>query len=79
MSGRTKQPSFGGVAALFGEDDDEAASAPKSKKKQPSFGGVAGLFGDDDGDEVGAVGGSPQQKKKKSCTFIWRCCCHVWR
>jgi len=70
MSGRTKQPSFGGVAALFGEDDDEAASAPKSKKKQPSFGGVAGLFGDDDGDEVGAVsgavGGSPAQKKKKA-------------
>jgi len=69
MSGRTKQPSFGGVAALFGEDDDEAASAPKSKKKQPSFGGVAGLFGDDDGDEVGAVSAPTGKKKKAAPSF----------
>jgi len=69
MSGRkTKQPSFGGVAALFGEDDEEPAAAPaKSKKKQPSFGGVAGLFGEDDGDDgVGAVSAPPTGKKKKA-------------
>jgi len=68
MSGRTKQPSFGGVAALFGEDDEEPAAAPaKSKKKQPSFGGVAGLFGEDDGDDgVGAVSAAPTGKKKKA-------------
>lgn len=72
MSGRTKQPSFGGVAALFGDDEEDAGSAPKSKKKQPSFGGVAGLFGDDDGDEVGDVSKSasytnpPAPGKKKA-------------
>jgi len=50
-----KQPSFGGVAALFGDDEDNAASAPKTKKKQPSFGGVAGLFGDDEPADAGAA------------------------
>lgn len=70
MSGRTKQPSFGGVAALFGEEEDDTAAAPaKSKKKQPSFGGVAGLFGEDDGDDgVGAVP-SGRVKKKAAPSF----------
>jgi len=57
-----KQPSFGGVAALFGDDEENATSAPKTKKKQPSFGGVAGLFGDDEPD-AGKVTTQPKSKK----------------
>jgi len=68
-----KQPSFGGVAALFGDDDENATAAPKSKKKQPSFGGVAGLFGDDE-DGVGNVSNSAPAvkgniKKKAAPSF----------
>jgi len=60
MSGRTKQPSFGGVAALFGDEDEDKQT--NRKKKQPSFGGVAGLFGEDDGD-AGAGAVAPIKKK----------------
>jgi len=60
MSGRTKQPSFGGVAALFGDEDEDKQT--NRKKKQPSFGGVAGLFGEDDGD-AGAATVAPIKKK----------------
>jgi len=58
MPGR--QASFGGVAALFGDDDDNANvvsnnsySGPSSgqKARQASFGGVATLFGDDNADD----------------------------
>jgi len=62
-----KQPSFGGVAALFG-DDEETSAATKTKKKQPSFGGVAGLFGEDETGNVGAVGknSAPTRGSKKA-------------
>jgi len=63
-----KQPSFGGVAALFG-DDEETSAAPKTKKKQPSFGGVAGLFGEDETGDVGNVGkvkSGPSRGSKKA-------------
>jgi len=67
-----KQPSFGGVAALFG-DDEETSAAPKTKKKQPSFGGVAGLFGEDETGDVGNVGkvksGSSRGSKKAAPSF----------
>jgi len=43
-----KQPSFGGVAALFG--DEEQQQPVRQKKQNPSFGGVAGLFGDSTSD-----------------------------
>jgi hypothetical protein len=44
MPGQARQPSFGGVAQLFGESD--AADEPsKPKARQSSFGGVASLFG----------------------------------
>jgi hypothetical protein len=54
-----RQASFGGVAALFNDgDEDEGAAAPintapppKSKKRDPSFSGVANLFSTDDDDE----------------------------
>jgi len=56
MPGR--QASFGGVAALFGDDtaDEGSAnvttgSAPAAKGRQASFGGVASLFGDDNEDD----------------------------
>jgi len=56
MPGQARQPSFGGVAQLFGESD--AADEPsKPKARQSSFGGVASLFGDDD--DAGAVSGPP--------------------
>lgn len=49
MPGQTRQPSFGGVAQLFGDDAaDEPSTKPKAR--QASFGGVASLFGDDDAD-----------------------------
>jgi len=51
-----RQASFGGVAALFGEEDHVGASAvpdsnSKTKSRQASFGGVASLFGDLDEEE----------------------------
>jgi len=54
MPGQNRQPSFGGVAQLFG--DSTAAPEDKPKQRQASFGGVASLFGDDDDDNVGTVG-----------------------
>jgi len=56
MPGQNRQPSFGGVAQLFG--DSTAAPEDKPKQRQASFGGVASLFGDDDDDNVGTVGQS---------------------
>jgi len=55
MPGQNRQPSFGGVAQLFG---DASATDDKPKQRQASFGGVASLFGDDDDDNVGSVGAS---------------------
>jgi len=58
MPGQARQPSFGGVAQLFGDtgDSDAAADEPsKPKARQSSFGGVASLFGDDD--DAGTVTG----------------------
>lgn len=52
MPGQARQPSFGGVAQLFG-DSDAADEPSKPKARQSSFGGVASLFGDDD--DAGAV------------------------
>jgi len=54
MPGQARQPSFGGVAQLFG-DSDAADEPSKPKARQSSFGGVASLFGDDD--DAGAVSG----------------------
>jgi len=46
---QARQPSFGGVAQLFGDGDiEEEPSKPKAR--QASFGGVASLFGDTDDD-----------------------------
>lgn len=61
-----KQPSFGGVAALFGEN--EPATKPLVKKKNnPSFGGVAGLFGDSSNDlGAGKVQTKPAGTKQKA-------------
>jgi len=53
MPGQNRQPSFGGVAQLFG---DASATDDKPKQRQASFGGVASLFGDDDDDNAGSVG-----------------------
>jgi len=52
MPGQARQPSFGGVAQLFG-DSDAADEPSKPKARQSSFGGVASLFGDDE--DAGAV------------------------
>lgn len=53
MPGQTRQPSFGGVAQLFG--DDTADEVTKPKARQASFGGVASLFGDDDDGDTGSA------------------------
>jgi len=56
MPGQNRQPSFGGVAQLFG--DASAQDEKPKQQRQASFGGVASLFGDDDDDNVGSVGAS---------------------
>merc|ERR1719173_187170 len=70
-----RQASFGGVAALFGEtndDEDEGAgpAAPAGGRphgKQASFGGVAGLFGTEEVANVGSkVVNSPPKQQKQS-------------
>lgn len=60
MSTSRRQQSFGGVAALFGEDEKADAThsyetaneiqqfAKPGGRSAPSFGGVASMFGDDD-------------------------------
>jgi len=52
MPGQNRQPSFGGVAQLFG-DSSAQDDAKQPKQRQASFGGVASLFGDDDDDATG--------------------------
>jgi len=52
MPGQNRQPSFGGVAQLFG-DSSAQDDAKQPKQRQASFGGVASLFGDDDDDVTG--------------------------
>jgi len=53
MPGQARQPSFGGVAQLFGDDTADEPSKPKAR--QASFGGVASLFGDTDDDAGSAA------------------------
>jgi len=57
MPGQARQPSFGGVAQLFGDGDTEEEPS-KPKARQASFGGVASLFGDTD-DDAGSAGPAP--------------------
>lgn len=52
MPGQNRQPSFGGVAQLFG-DSSAQDDTKQPKQRQASFGGVASLFGDDDDDATG--------------------------
>jgi len=54
---QARQPSFGGVAQLFGDGDTEEEPS-KPKARQASFGGVASLFGDTD-DDAGSAGPAP--------------------
>merc|ERR1719173_402062 len=70
-----RQASFGGVAALFGEtndDEDEGAgpAAPAGGRphgKQASFGGVASLFGTEEVANVGSkVVNTPPKQQKQS-------------
>merc|ERR1712187_812843 len=54
--GQRRQASFGGVAALFGDEDGgpPVSSGPpskSSKKRDPSFSGVANLFGDEEDED----------------------------
>merc|ERR1712062_91146 len=64
--------SFGGVAALFGDDEglgtttdpskiDKAATQPKSHAAKSSFGGVASLFSPNDAEETAPVPNSIPQ------------------
>jgi len=66
MPGQNRQPSFGGVAQLFG---DSSATDDKPKQRQASFGGVASLFGDDDDDNVGSVGASAASSSRRAPSF----------
>jgi len=52
MPGQNRQPSFGGVAQLFGDSSAQDENK-QGKQRQASFGGVASLFGDDDDDQTG--------------------------
>lgn len=64
MPGQNRQPSFGGVAQLFG--DTSATDDKQTKQRQASFGGVASLFGDDDDDNAGAVNSSANSRRAPS-------------
>merc|ERR1711879_1008618 len=79
---KARQPSFGGVAALFGDEDDEPApvvastkthktGANASGRRQASFGGVAALFGDEDGPPPAVSKPAPKSSgsKKRDPSF----------
>jgi len=63
MPGQNRQPSFGGVAQLFG-DTSATDDKQQPKQRQASFGGVASLFGDDDDDNAGAVSNAPANSRR---------------
>jgi len=63
MPGQNRQPSFGGVAQLFG-DTSATDDKQQPKQRQASFGGVASLFGDDDDDAAGNVSNAPANSRR---------------
>jgi len=63
MPGQNRQPSFGGVAQLFG-DTTATDDKQQPKQRQASFGGVASLFGDDDDDAAGNVSNAPANSRR---------------
>jgi len=63
MPGQNRQPSFGGVAQLFG-DTTQTDDKQQPKQRQASFGGVASLFGDDDDDAAGNVSNAPANSRR---------------
>jgi len=65
MPGQNRQPSFGGVAQLFG-DSSAQDDAKQPKQRQASFGGVASLFGDDDEDTGNATTGASAGRRAPS-------------
>lgn len=64
MPGQNRQPSFGGVAQLFGDSSATEDKAPK--QRQASFGGVASLFGDDDDENAGSVSAPANSRRAPS-------------